>query len=157
MRWLANLVVPLAFVLASCGMGVANANTLGGARETEFYATNPGFAAVSRHPVLVALLLWALVHLVVNGDLAHAIVFGSFAAFPLLAMWVFDKTAARLLGAKSAELFSHSAWLSLAPLCNTGWWRKYLRALSLRCAIGLICWLAALHLHAAVIGVWPFP
>jgi uncharacterized membrane protein len=157
MRWLANLVVPVAFVLASCGMGVANANTLGGARKKEFDATNPGFAAISRHPLLMALLLWALAHLVVNGDLAHVIVFGSFAAFPLLAMWGFDKKTARLLGAKSAVLFAHSAWFSLAPLCNTGWWRKNLRALCLRGAIGLLCWAAALHLHEAVIGVWPFP
>ncbi len=157
MRWLPNLIVPLAFVLASCGMGVANANTLGGARKTEFDPENPGFAAVSRHPLLMALLLWALAHLVANGDLAHVIVFGSFAAFPLLAMWGFDKKSTRLLGAKSAVLLAHSAWFSLVPLWNTDWWRKNLRALGLRCAIGLLLWLGALYLHEAVIGVWPFP
>ncbi len=157
MRWMPNLVAPLAFILASCGMGVANANTLGGARKTEFDPESPGFAAVSRHPLLMALLLWALAHLLVNGDLAHVIVFGSFAAFPLIAMWGFDKKTARLLGDKSAVLFTDSAWLSVAPLTKAAWWRKNLRAMLQRCAIGLLCWLGALHLHEAVIGAWPFP
>lgn len=157
MRWLPNLLVPLAFVLGSCGLGVANANTLGGARNKPFDPKVPGFAAISRHPLLVALLFWAIAHLLANGDLAHAILFGSFAAFPLLAMWGFDKKTVRLLDQEAEVFFAKTSWLSFAPLMTPLWWRQNLKPLLLRSAIGLALWIGALHLHAPVIGVWPFP
>lgn len=157
MRWLPNLMVPLAFVLATCGIGVANANTLGGSRSRSFEATNPGFAAVSRHPLLLALLFWALAHLVANGDLAHALLFGCFAAFPLVAMWAFDKKTARQSAENSADVIAHTSWLSLTPFLHVSWWRQNLRPVVLRTMLGLFLWAGALHLHERVIGVWPFP
>lgn len=36
-----------------------------------------------RHPMLIAMLIWGLGHLVANGDLATTIVFASFASFSL--------------------------------------------------------------------------
>lgn len=157
MRWLPNLVVPLAFLLTTCGIGIANANTLGGARSKSFDPIRPGFAAISRHPLLLALALWAFAHLVANGDLAHVIVFGSFAAFPLLAMWGFDKKTTRLLGSQAPEFFAQTSWLSLTPLLNRVWWRQNLRPAVLRAVMGLLLWQAALHLHEGLIGAWPFP
>ena len=41
--------------------------------------------AVLRHPMLLGLLVWALAHLAANGDLASVALFGSFAAFAVLA------------------------------------------------------------------------
>jgi len=39
-----------------------------------------------RHPMLIGLLLWAVVHLLANGDLAGTVLFGSFAAYSIIAM-----------------------------------------------------------------------
>ncbi|GAB4518493.1 MAG: NnrU family protein [Parvularculaceae bacterium] len=42
----------------------------------------PGkISALARHPMLVAIKLWALAHLLVNGDVASMTLFGSFLAF----------------------------------------------------------------------------
>ena len=41
--------------------------------------------AVLRHPMLLGLLVWALAHLAANGDLTSVVLFGSFAAFAVLA------------------------------------------------------------------------
>ena len=41
--------------------------------------------AVLRQPMLLGLLVWALAHLATNGDLASVVLFGSFAAFAVLA------------------------------------------------------------------------
>ena len=41
--------------------------------------------AVFRHPMLLGLLVWALAHLAANGDLGSVVLFGSFAAFAVLA------------------------------------------------------------------------
>ncbi len=41
--------------------------------------------AVVRHPMLLGLLLWALAHLAANGDLRSVALFGTFAAFAVVA------------------------------------------------------------------------
>lgn len=157
MRWVPNILVPISFGIACWGIGVSNPNTLGGARRKAFDPQNPGFAAISRHPLLLALLLWALAHLVANGDLAHIILFGSFALFPVLAMWGFDRQSKRLLGPRAGAFFAQTAWLSLSPLMTGDWWRRNLRQIVLRGLFAAVLWLGLLHLHHRVIGAWPFP
>jgi uncharacterized membrane protein len=39
-----------------------------------------------RHPMLIAVKIWAFAHLLINGDLASMILFGSFLGFAVLAM-----------------------------------------------------------------------
>ena len=84
MRWLPNLAMPLAGLLVICGAGVNNPWTLGGRGDVKSATGGaPGFAALSRHPLLVALGLWAASHAVVNGDLAHLTLFGDSRRWPL--------------------------------------------------------------------------
>lgn len=149
-RWVPNVAMPVALVLVACGIGMAQPYTLGG-RKT-FDPAQPGFAAMSRHPLFLALALWAGAHLVPNGDLAHVILFGSFTAMALAAIPAFDARARR-----ASDLLSHTALFSLRPLANPHWRRANLRRLLIRTAIGLILWMGTLHFHALVIGVSPFP
>ncbi len=46
-----------------------------------------------RHPMLIAVKVWAIGHLLINGDLASIILFGSFLAFAVLAMVSANKRA----------------------------------------------------------------
>jgi len=52
----------------------------------------------TRHPMLWGVLLWALAHLLANGDLASMILFGSFAVYSVVAM-----ISANLRGAQKAS------------------------------------------------------
>ncbi|QIE44981.1 NnrU family protein [Pseudohalocynthiibacter aestuariivivens] len=157
-RCVPNIVMPAAIILATCGVGIAQPFTLGGRRRVTFDAVAPGFAAVSRHPLFLALALWSGAHLVPNGDLAHVILFGSFAAMALAAIPAFDAKARRALGPQAAQRFMHAtAILSLAPLFDPNWRRLNGRSITLRAIAGLVLWLALLHLHEYVIGVSPFP
>ena len=48
----------------------------------------PGnFKRFTAHPMLWAVTLWALVHLLSNGDLAGVLLFGAFGLYALYAMW----------------------------------------------------------------------
>lgn len=60
---IANLVMPVAFCLLVAA-----------------YVPN-NFRRVIRHPMLSGVLLWALAHLIANGDVASILLFGSFAAY----------------------------------------------------------------------------
>ncbi|ASM74449.1 MULTISPECIES: NnrU family protein [Roseobacteraceae] len=158
MRWLPNVVMPVAIVLATCGAGLRQPFTLGGRRGQPFNPARSGVAAVSRHPLFLALALWAGTHLVANGDLAHVILFASFLAMPLAAILVFDARARQSLPpAEVLRFFTATALFSPRPLFQHDWLRENGSAMALRAAIGLLLWLALLHLHGAMIGASPFP
>lgn len=156
-RWVPNVLMPLSVVLVTCGSGLSNPFTLGGKRKAIFDPANPGFASITRHPLFVALALWAGAHLVPNGDLAHVILFGSFTVMALVAIPAFDARARRELGPQAASFFAATSTLSLMSLADRSWLAVNGRALVMRAALGLILWVAALHLHSLVIGVSPFP
>ncbi|HXV29691.1 MAG TPA: NnrU family protein [Sinorhizobium sp.] len=54
--------------------------------------------AITRHPVLWGFAIWALGHLVANGDLRSLILFGGFALFALGSIPMLEKRARRRLG-----------------------------------------------------------
>lgn len=92
-----SAVMPVVCVLLVYGLSSANPLSLG-RKGLAFDPDRPGVAGVVRHPVLWAALLWALAHLVPNGDLAHVVVFGLFAALAVLGMVMLDRRARRRLG-----------------------------------------------------------
>lgn len=158
MRWLPNLAMPLAVVLIVNGIGIAQPFTLGGKRQATFDPADPGFAAISRHPLFLALALWSLSHLVVNGDLAHAILFGLFGALALVAIPIFDAQARHTLGPDTEQdYFRVTHLFSLTALGDRAWRGKNGGCLVKRTAIGLALWAVLLMSHTAVIGVSPLP
>ena len=50
---------------------------------------------VTRHPMLAAIKLWALAHLIANGDLASVVLFGSFLAYAVVDRISVKRRAAR--------------------------------------------------------------
>ena len=88
-----------------------------------------------KHPMLVAIKIWALAHLLANGDLAALVLFGSFLAFA-----VYDRISAKRRHA-------------LGPLgTKTGPWYNDLIVLGVGTVLYLVILLWA---HKLVIGVSP--
>lgn len=151
MRWLINLAMPLAVLLVCLGIAAPNPLSLGG-RATGFDPARPGIVGVVRHPLLWGLALWALAHLLVNGDLAHVAMFGLFAGYALAGMAMLDARKRRLLGPE--------VWVTRASgtsnLPFAGNWRGY-RPDWRRVVVALVLWMGLLHAHLPVIGVSPLP
>ncbi len=134
----------LAFAIAALAIARPNPLSFGGLHNERFDPAHPGLIGWVRHPLLLALLLWALGHLVANGDLAHVILFALFAGFALLGMRIVDRRARRLLGARE--------WQRLAAT------RREIRPTPgglLRLALGLLAYAAFLHAHEWLFGVSP--
>jgi uncharacterized membrane protein len=84
-----------------------------------------------RHPMLVAIKIWALAHLLANGDLGGVILFGSF-----LAWAVYDRVAVKRRGDLGAARVASFARADVVTLI-----------------VGTIAWIAMMFLHPYLIGV----
>jgi uncharacterized membrane protein len=84
-----------------------------------------------RHPMLVAVKIWALAHLLANGDLGGVILFGSF-----LAWAVYDRIAVKRRGDLGASRIA-----------------KFTRADAMTLIVGTVAWVAMMFLHPYLIGV----
>lgn len=118
MRHLASLLNMIAFVLLVAA-----------------YVPGNILKARLHHPMVLAVKVWALAHLLANGNMGHVVLFGSF-----LVWAVFDYRAARRRDVRAGTRY---------PRGTTG-------ATGITVAIGVGTWIAfALWLHGLLIGVRP--
>ena len=93
-----------------------------------------------KHPMLAGVKIWALAHLLANGDLGSILLFGSFLAWAV---------AARISTKRRDEVVPHGG-----PAAHPAGWRNDILAL----AIGTVAYLAfAFWLHPWLIGVAVVP
>ena len=156
-RHLALVVMPFAFILLFAAFTTRNPTMVGmeGAAASDKAAG--GILAITRHPFLWAVVLWALSHLLANGDGASLVLFGTLLMVALAGPVLIDRKRARADGQSwerfvrltsnvpFAALLARRTRLSLGQI---GWWRI---------AGGLALYAAALLAHGPVIGVTPLP
>lgn len=156
MRWLVNLAMPVSILFGTFAVGAINPFSFGG-RAQGFDPAHPGIAGVTRHPLLISLLIWSGAHLIANGDLAHVILFGTFALISVLGMWAIDRRNRRVWGAEEwARLSAATANIPFAALIR-GAWRPTRGPTWLRVGIAVLVWAGLWYLHAPVIGLSPAP
>ena len=74
---LAAPLVLLAFLLVVIGLATPSPTVVGGEAQLARDVTARGILRITRHPFLWGVALWAFVHVVINGDLASLVLFGS--------------------------------------------------------------------------------
>jgi len=84
-----------------------------------------------RHPMLVAIKIWALAHLLANGDLGGMVLFGAF-----LAWAVYDRIAVKRRGDMGAPRVG-----------------AFTRADAMALGVGTVAYVAMIFLHPLLIGV----
>lgn len=97
-HWIVLAGMVPAMIILALTLGRPNPFSFGGGRSDQFDTERPELIGQMRHPVLVALGLWAGAHLIANGDLAHALMFGGFALFAVLGMGLIDRRRRREMG-----------------------------------------------------------
>jgi uncharacterized membrane protein len=119
MRHLAGLLTALAFILLAAA-----------------YVPHNGVKARLHHPMVLAVKVWALAHLLANGRLHDVVLFGTFLAWAVLCF----RAARRRDRANGTSYPAGTAVGTLATV-----------------AVGLAAWAAfAFWLHGMLIGVNPF-
>lgn len=134
-------------VILSLAIARPNPFSFGGAQNDRFDPASPGIVRLTRHPLLLALGIWSAAHILPNGDLAHVILFGTFAGFAMLGGRLVDRRRQREMGQRWHDL---RAALSECPASLS-----LTADTLLRLAAGLMLYAGLIWLHPLVIGVDP--
>jgi uncharacterized membrane protein len=148
------LMLP-AFVLAVLGLHTPNPTAVG--MEGLTARTPEGIVRVTRHPLLTGIGLWALVHLIANGDAASFLFFGSLAVTALAGTVSIDAKRRRALG---PAWESFAAQTSVVPFAAIAAGRTKLNIGEIatwRWATAIAAYVLFLGGHSHIFGVSPFP
>jgi uncharacterized membrane protein len=135
-------------LILALSIGRPNPFSFGGTRNDRFEPARAGIVRYLRHPVLAALTLWAGLHLLPNGDLAHLLLFGTLGAFAVMGRGLIDRRKRREMGTEAWEALwreTRAAPLVQAPRSWGG--------LALRLLAGVAAYGTLVALHPVVIGV----
>ena len=158
--WVPVLVMPLALLLAVCGLTTPSVTLVGGETRLSDPSTHdvaPGMLRVTRHPFLWGTALWAASHLLANGEIADMILMGGILVLSLGGMRHIDLRRETELRAAWGPMALTTSALPFAALASgrttmdwkgIGWWRP---------AVALALYAALLHLHPMIIGVSALP
>ena len=149
------LMLP-AFLLVVIGLATPNPTSVGGER----LAAEPprGIVRVTRHPFLMGVALWSLIHLVGNGDWASLLFFGALFVVAAAGPASIDAKRRRALGDAAWDKFAGQT--SIVPFAavlsgrsslqgmGLGWWRP---------AAGVLAYVLMLGGHSHIVGVSPWP
>jgi uncharacterized membrane protein len=156
LRHLPLMVMPFACIFVVAGVTTASVTMFAGERHAEGPRPVWGIATVTRHPVLWGIGLWAVAHLIANGDLASVTLFGGLAVLAFGGMPHIDYRRRTVMGA---------AW---GPVALTTSVIPFLAAIQGRTKIdwagigiwrvlgGVALYLALATTHGGAIGVNPF-
>src|SRR5689334_2487658 len=154
-RWMALVpvvVMPLAAILLIAGYTTPNPTAV--AMERVARADDPaqGILRVTRHPVMWAIGLWAISHMIANGDLRSLLFFGAFAGLSLGGTVLIDRKKQLALGSHWARLAEVTSNVPFAALV-AGRTRLRGRDISLlRVIAGLLLYAVLYNGHAIIAG-----
>lgn len=114
----------------------------------------PGILGITRHPIPVALVLWAAAHIAANGDVASLLFFGTFLAFAAAAPSLVDRRRQRLCGPEAWERFASVTSTAPFAAALAGRARVDWRGIGIgRVAAGIAGYLLLIVLHQWFSGV----
>lgn len=147
------LMIP-AFILAVTGLRAPNPTAVG--MESLAARSPEGIVKVTRHPLLMGIGLWALVHLVANGDVPSFIFFGTLAINALAGTVSIDAKRRHALGPAWESFAAQTSVIPFAAIA-AGRTRFMLAEIPPgRWAAAIILYLLLLFGHADLFGVSPF-
>lgn len=156
------LAMPLALLLLVGGFAEPNPTAVPpptrlGASPKPPAAGPAGILAVTRHPVMWGIGLWALAHIPVNGDAASLILFGALALLALLGTRAIDAKKRRAWGGEWDRFAAATSNLPFVALAAGRARLAWARIGVWRIALAAALYLLLILLHPVAIGVPALP
>ena len=114
--WLVFVLVFLGFLLTVVGTGRMNPTDTHAPRMIDSKLPVYGIMRVTRHPRLCGISLWAIAHLLVNGQVAAVLMFGALLVTAVNGMVSIDRKRRRRLGAVWDEFEKQTSRLPFAAI-----------------------------------------
>ncbi|MFL5267059.1 MAG: NnrU family protein [Stellaceae bacterium] len=147
------VVMPFAAILLIAGYTTANPTAVGMERMARANDPAPGILRVTRHPVMWAIGLWAVSHLIANGDLRSLIFFGAFAGLSLGGTVLIDRKKQLALGSNWPRLAEVTSNLPFAALIAGRTGLRWREIGLLRIAAGLLLYAVLYRAHGIIAGL----
>lgn len=147
--YLPVLVLPGAFVLLVGAFALPSPTALGGEKLLLGSKQARGVLRVTRHPLLWAVLLWSVAHLLVNPDFGSLIFFGCLGLTALRGSYDIDRKRRRTHPSEFAAFEAETSNVPFAAVLG-GRNRLVLGELSLPLLLGLALAVGAVALHPIV-------
>lgn len=156
-KWIHLVVTFVAFMLIVPGLLTPNPTSVRQEGQLQKPDAVRGIVRVTRHPFLWGVALWAAGHLMVNGDLASLVLFGSLLVLAILGTGSIDGKRRRKLGDAWNSFAGQSSNVPFAAIAagrqslrlgEVGWWRL---------GVAVIVWGALVFAHPILFGVSPLP
>lgn len=155
-RWLAAMLVFVAFTLIVLGLMTPGPTVVGGEKLLDAQEPARGIHRVTRHPFLWGMALWGLVHAAFNPGLPHLLFFGTFVVVAIAGTFSIDAKRARHFGERWQR---HAAMTSNFPFVAIAQGRNALRVGEFgaaKPAAVIAAFVVVALLHARMFGVPPF-
>jgi uncharacterized membrane protein len=154
--WVPLAVMPLASVLLVGAFLTPNPTAIDGERHLRPGEPARGVLAITRHPFLWGVALWAAAHLLVNGDVGSQLFFASMGLTALWGTADIDRKRLRATPREYADFMGRTSNVPLAAVLG-GRARLVVRECWLPLALGLALALGAAALHPHVLGTPAVP
>jgi uncharacterized membrane protein len=142
----------LAFMLAVPGILTRNPTSVGQAGTAEDADTIVGMLRISRHPFLWGAAIWAIGHLLVNGDVASLIFFGTFLVLAVVGPASIDAKRARALGPAWNEFANKTSSMPFGAIMS-GRQSLNIREIGLlRLGAGVVLFVLVMGAHSHIFG-----
>lgn len=153
----APLVMLLAFVLLIVGLTTPNPTAVKAEALLDKPDAVKGILRITRHPFLWSAMIWAALHLAMNGDLASILFFGTFLVLAAFGTRSIDGKKRRALGEKWVGFAQATSNIPFAAIV-TGRNRLALGEIGLwRILLGVAVFGGAFYGHLWLFGVAPVP
>jgi uncharacterized membrane protein len=153
LRHLPSAVMPLAFMLITCGAG-RNPTAVGADKLLKSDEPARGIVRITRHPIMWGLMLWSASHVLARGDLKSLVFFGGLFLLAALGTVLIDsRKKASPDWPRFAALTSSVPFVAVAQGRNRVVWREigWLQPLA-----GLAAFAAFFFVHPWLFGARPF-
>jgi len=156
-RWIQLGVTLLAFLLAVPGLLTPNPTSVRQEGALQKPDAVKGMLRITRHPFLWGVALWAAGHLMVNGDRASLLLFGTLLVLAIGGTYSIDAKRRRKLGDAWNAFAAQTSAIPFAAIVQgrqtlklgeIGWWRL---------ALAVILWAALAFAHPYAFGMRALP